>query len=332
MARWHFTLRHWLAAPLLSCVVQWVSAGEADAWLRQLSDAAQTHAYSGTMVISVGEQMATARVAHAVKDGLSLDRIEVLTGEPRTTYRRGSEVVTVWPKQGLWVKEWHQDLGVFAALSRADGVSVDGLYRLGAVAPDRVAGRVAQVLELQPRDDARWGYRIWRDVATGLMLKVQTLSNDLQLVLEQTAFTSLDTAPDFAHADWLQHLPEAKGMRVREGKVQAVKPKDWGLSLPNQVKGFVLRRAQLPAGQGQPSADHPLQWIFSDGLASVSVFYQPMEVPATAVAERVIRMGATHTLLRETQAMRLTVVGEAPVPTLRAFADALMVQKTVRTH
>lgn len=331
IVRW----RLWVGMCCGLCMAPWAWAGDADAWLRQLNQAMQTHAYSGTMVISVGEQMATAQVLHAIKDQVSGDRIEVMTGEPRTTYRRGHDVVTVWPQQKMWVREVRHDLGLFAALNGEHGPAVDAHYLLKNLPPDRVAGRAAQVIELAPRDQARWAYRIWRDERTGLMLKLQTLSTDLVTVLEQTAFTSLDMQPDLSHVDWLQHLPQPKGFSGRTAQAREVDPDQWGVQLRAPVAGFVLQRVQLPASQLAPSEDHPLQWVFSDGLASLSVFYQPRKAAddaASSALERAIRMGATHTLLRLTPSMRVTVVGEAPMPTLRAFANALVVKNLSASH
>lgn len=301
-------------------------AGPAAQWLSQLNAASQLHDYAGTMVISVDEQMATAQVAHAIDQGVASDRIEVLTGEPRTTYRRGGEVVTVWPQRQLWVREQRDDLGIFPALTGGQAANVDAHYQLQQLPPDRVAGRKADVVALVPKDAARWAYRIWRDASSGLMLKVQTTSLDGARILEQTAFTSFALQPDWQGQTWMHALPQPEGLTHSELSTRAVLPQQWGLGLVSPIAGFAMQRVQLPQGAQQPSESHPLQWVFSDGLATISVFYQPMnDVPAQSVSERVIRMGATHTLMRQTPDMRVTVVGEAPVDSLRAFADALTV-------
>ena len=305
-------------------VVVSAHAEAVEAWLRQLQEAIQSQTYTGTMVVSVGEQMATAHVSHAVQQGQSLNRIEVLTGEPRTTFRRGQEVITLWPQQRLWVREQREDLAMFPGLSASATSALDEHYDLMPMADDRVAGRHAQVVALVPRDAARWGYRIWRDAASGVMLKLQTLSPGMDRVLEQTAFINLQWPLSNLTIDWAAAQRIPAGYTAQQLATRRVEPSAWGLQLSAPVPGFGLLRAQLPGHHPRPDAGHPLQWVFSDGLASVSVFFQPLE-DAQPQAERAIRMGATNTVVRQEAGFRVTVVGEAPLDTLRAFAQALAV-------
>jgi len=53
------------------------------------------------------------------------------------------------------------------------------------------------VLEIQPRQGDRYGYRLWVDRATGLLLRSQTL-NDRGEVLEQMAFARSASAASIA--------------------------------------------------------------------------------------------------------------------------------------
>ena len=85
-------------------------------------------------------------------------------------------------------------------------------------------------------------------------------------------------------------------------------------------------RAQVP-GFTQVScykrpAEGVLQWVFTDGLASVSLFIEAYDRQRHA-QEGVFAAGATHTLTRRLQDWWLTAVGEVPAQTLRAFAQHL---------
>lgn len=318
-------LRQMLCAGLLGAV-SLAAATEVQDWLRRLHDAARSVSYRGTLVISVDEQMAAAQVHHSVAQGVVWDQIEVLTGEPRTTYRRDQTVVTVWPRQRLWVQEQRHDLSGFTAPPAAAVASLAQHYRLHQRAADRVAGRGAQVVEIAPQDAARWGYRIWRDADSGVMLKLQTLAPGMDRVIEQSAFSDIRLPVPPLGLDWAQALAVPEGFQQKIVQTRVVDPLAFGLHLPPPVAGFVLLRAQLPQARTRPDEQHPLQWVFSDGLASVSVFYQPLAKGQTRDrSERALRMGATHTLVHERPQLRLTVVGEAPLATLRAFAQALRV-------
>ena len=65
-----------------------------------------------------------------------------------------------------------------------------------------------------------------------------------------------------------------------------------------------------------------MQWIFSDGLAAVSLFVEPYDQRHHA-REGLFASGATHTLTRRIDDWWLTAVGEVPQQTLRAFASSL---------
>jgi sigma-E factor negative regulatory protein RseB len=69
-------------------------------------------------------------------------------------------------------------------------------------------------------------------------------------------------------------------------------------------------------------AEGVLQWIFSDGLASVSLFVESYDARRHQ-QEGVFSSGATNTLTRRVQDWWVTAVGEVPAQTLKAFALSL---------
>jgi sigma-E factor negative regulatory protein RseB len=81
-----------------------------------------------------------------------------------------------------------------------------------------------------------------------------------------------------------------------------------------------------PAQDAQSASGTVLQWIFSDGLATVSLFIEDL-IAGHHGPEGLRVMGATHTLSRSVPDKAggwwLTVVGEVPAQTLQAFALAL---------
>lgn len=323
--------RHWIQkglAVVASAILmaQPLQAAEADlpAWLKALHEAPLKHNYQGTMVISVGDQMVSAHITHVVDAGIPLERVDVLTGQPRTSFRQGNRVITTWPDAKRWISEDRSDLGVFPGATGSALERVRQFYQLKALREDRVAGRQAQVFEVIPRDQSRWGYRVWRDQTTHLIVKIQTLAPRSLEVLEQSAFTALETGQAIDASVILRHLQPPSGYEVQRREVRTVDPEQWRLRYAASETGFSPTRAQLPIQQSDPLPQQPLQWLFSDGLASVSVFFEPAAA-VVGVRERAIRQGATHTLLRETERMRLTLVGEVPLPTLVQIANGISV-------
>ena len=70
---------------------------------------------------------------------------------------------------------------------------------------------------------------------------------------------------------------------------------------------------------GDRKTEDVVQWIFSDGLASVSLFVEEYDGKRHQ-QEGVFASGATHTLTRRVQDWWVTAVGEVPSQTLKAFA------------
>jgi sigma-E factor negative regulatory protein RseB len=99
-----------------------------------------------------------------------------------------------------------------------------------------------------------------------------------------------------------------------------------GWVLKNPVAGFqsmsCYKRPAPAALPGAGAGDEPLQWTFSDGLASVSLFVEPYDKQRHG-KESSLSLGATQTVTRQLDAYWLTVMGEVPMATLRVFANGL---------
>jgi sigma-E factor negative regulatory protein RseB len=63
-------------------------------WLMRMHDASRQRAYVGTFVVSAGGRMSSARIWHACDGEQQMERVESLTGEPKSTYRRNDLVMT----------------------------------------------------------------------------------------------------------------------------------------------------------------------------------------------------------------------------------------------
>jgi sigma-E factor negative regulatory protein RseB len=69
-----------------------------------------------------------------------------------------------------------------------------------------------------------------------------------------------------------------------------------------------------------------VQWIFSDGLASVSIFIEPLD-RKRHIQESSLSLGATHTLTKQLDPYWITLVGEVPLTTLQRFSNGLAHKK-----
>lgn len=299
-----------------------------DDWLARVREAASTHSFAGNYVVTGDGTASSSRISHFPQGRDSFERIEALDGEPRIVLRHNDTVHTVWPRERVTVVEQRSALDTFPSLVPASsGIRLDDYYKVASVTPGRVAGRDAQVVLVGALDDYRYSQRLWVDTQTRLLLRADTLGPQQQ-VLESAAFTELSIG--------VKAQPESvrQAMRSRSTPWRTVhadlRPttldaEGWKLDPP--VKGFRLtscvRRPLDPvAGDGRSPNSSALQAIYSDGLASVSVFLE--DQPSPPPRDGTMQIGATYTVRTLRERHLVTVVGDVPPMSARRFAEALL--------
>jgi sigma-E factor negative regulatory protein RseB len=287
-------------------------------WLDRVHAAPRRHNYIGTVVVSShAGAMSSARIWHACDDDeRQVERVEALSGPPRSSLRRDNRVMTFLPEQKLVRIEHHESLARFPDLLRSGGSPISEFYAARPLGTDRVAGFETDVVALAPRDSLRFGYRVWTERRTGLVVKRQILSPE-GAVLEQTAFSELQLDVPLRPERLIKMMAPPAGWRVETSQAIRTTATEEGWELKPAVPGYkplaCYRRGTAAGG---------MQCVFSDGLASVSLFVEPAgeQVPAQ---EGVLSVGATHTLTRRLPGWGITAVGEVPAQTLRAFVQSL---------
>ena len=278
-------------------------------WIERLHEAARLRTYSGTFVVTRGDDVVSARVMHACDGQRQVERIENLSGPTRVTWRLDDEVLTLWPQQQMALRERRETLRLFPGPQKVPGVKVDDHYRAELRGRERIAGFEAWVVEFVPRDTWRYGYRLWSELRTGLALKLQTLGASQQ-VLEQLAYTELQLDTPLRVEALLRQMEDTRGWRTVRPQLTKTTPQAQGWRLTPMVPGFqpigCWQREPEP-GRGRP----PLQCVLSDGLASVSLFLGGSEAPATARA-----IGAMQVRTARLGEHTLVAIGEVPPATL----------------
>ena len=312
--------RNAAVTPGVETAVQPRSVG---AWLARMNEASRRRAYVGTVVVSTGDSMASARIWHVCDGTQQLERVVTLTGAPRTTFRRNDEVVTFFPQSMVVVTERRESLGLFPKLLRDGDEAVGQFYQARFVGHDRVAGLEADVVLIEPRDRSRFGYRVWSERSSGLVLRLQTLSLEGQ-VLEQVAFSELQLDAPVSLQTLARMMDRTAGYRIERSEPTSTTALSEGWTLANPVPGFrsVSCQRRSVAGVDGRVNQAAMQWVFSDGLATVSLFVQPYD-PRLHAFENATVHGATHTLTGRHGAWWVTAVGEAPLSTLAGFAKGL---------
>ncbi len=292
-------------------------------WLTRMHEASKKRTYIGTYVVSSGGTISSAKVWHVCEGNQQMERVETLTGAPRSIFRHNDRVVTFMPDHKVVRSEKRESLGLFPELLQSRDNRIADFYKVRPDGVDRVAGVEADVVVLVPKDAMRFGYRVWTEQKKGMVVKLQTLDLDNK-VLEQAAFSELQLDAPVKMDKLLQMMGKVEGYRVEQPVLVKTTASAEGWLLKAPVPGFKpMSCYKRPASVlGTAGGDEPLQWIFSDGLASVSLFLEPFDRQRHD-KESSMSVGATQTMSRQIGAFWLTAMGEVPMGTLKLFANGL---------
>ncbi len=301
-------------------------------WLMRIHEAASHRNFQGTFVVTGGGVVSSARIAHFCEGPSQFERSEALDGQARHVYRYNDVVTTLWPAAKTAMVEQRTLLAQFPALLQAGDDRIADFYDVRTQGADRVAGRDADVLLVKPRDAWRYGYRLWADQASGLLLRADVIGERNE-VLESSAFSDVTINVKPQPESVLQPMKKLDGYRVMRPVLTSTRLEAEGWAMRQAVPGFrqvsCVKRPMDGAAEGKvdtPSQaeNRPqvLQTIFSDGLTWVSLFIEPFD-PRRHTRSMLASVGPTQTLMQQQGDWWVTVVGDVPPATLRMFAKGL---------
>ena len=296
-------------------------------WIQAVRQAAQRVNYQGTVVYQSNGEMRSSRITHLFDGTQSHERIQTLDGKPREYIRRRSDasdqVQCFIPETRRIVVEHRKVDESFPGLSNASPEEILERYTLKLGDVERVAGVECQMLTLEPKDSARYGYRLWVDRASGLLLRAQTL-NERREVIEQIAFTDVRIGEKIDRAK-LRPSWSTEGWSIERSDYRKADLLQHGWLVPAPA-GFRKTR-EVARRIGTTDA---MQAVFSDGLATVSVFIEPHSLLSSPGAASQMPSGdalqihgPTSAFSRRVGDALVTVVGEVPPSTVRSVAGSV---------
>ncbi len=288
---------------------------EALAWLRKIHDATLKLSYAGTFVYQHGGRSESSRITRFVDPGGDIERLEVLDGMPREIVRTRDVVRCYLPDSRVVKIERRTADRSFPALLPEKIGALARHYDIALGETRRIAGFDCRAVVLTPKDNLRYGYRFYADAKTGMLLKAVTVDSSGELV-EQFTFTQL--AIGNVTREMVRPRHAAGKWRIEDAEASPARLAGWGLSaeLPGFHKIIELKRRM---GDSKPVG----QLVYSDGLAAVSVFIEPLEARRDPLSPGIASMGAIHVYTREVANHMVTVVGEAPAASVQRIANAV---------
>ncbi|QDP02016.1 MucB/RseB C-terminal domain-containing protein [Thalassotalea sp. PS06] len=284
-------------------------------WLQRLSTSLRELNFDTSFVVVRNNRAEPYRWLHGVENGRELELISLLNGPRKEAVRVDNTVSYFESNQQPYSVNTDSISGPIPRAFTSDIDKIYQSYDLVEVGKSRILGRPAQLIRLVSKDKQRFGYWIWLDIESGLLLKAAIINNEGEL-LEQIQFTHLTISEN--SNEMLKQLLEAELPETHESPSEVTQAQlSWRVNwLP---KGFDM----LESNQHYVEPINlPVDFLlFNDGLVDVSVY-----VSATEEAPRkssVNQTGATVLLSQIREGYEITVVGKVPAQTADAIADSI---------
>jgi sigma-E factor negative regulatory protein RseB len=323
-------MRFLLACLLASLSINVYASAETDVWqvLQKAAFAARELSYQGIFVYQIGSKSKSVQITHTFGSKGEFARNVMLDGPPRELLSLGNDLVIYNQKKEKVIIEKRRGQNMFPAIIPTNLDAIKDSYQLRSAEMERVAGRQAQMLVLESKDNLRYSYRLWVDLEYGLLLK-SVMFNSNNEIMENIAFSQLGLF-NSSGFDWFQPKIDTKKKYVMEDEV---------VTAADTAVAAVWTLKQLPAGfhkvermlrMVHGNAIPVTHIVFSDGLASVSLFVEPLSKavkPKADVKPRHSIVGNTSFYVNVTNGYQVTAVGEVPEATVAQIASAVVFKK-----
>jgi sigma-E factor negative regulatory protein RseB len=318
--RWRFTALIFLGFGFMGSAACAAEDDTAVQWLQKIANATHELNYRGNFVYQHGSHMETSQIIHMVDANGEHEKLTVIDGAPREVYRDNERVLCFLPDKKTVVVERRNNKKSFPSILPSQIADLSHSYAVKLGPQERIADHDCQIILLEPKDNYRYGHKLWADLKTGLLLKSGTMSEDHKMV-EQFAFTHVSIGGKINIADV---NPKLEGMKLIgvDSADKANEPVDVnsGWTVNNLPPGF---QKIMEVQRVFPNKTDPVTHIvYSDGLAAVSVFVES----ATFADEEKAGLsnhGAIHIYSTHVGNSNVRVVGEVPGATVMQIANSL---------
>ena len=286
-------------------------------WLERMGESMRDRDYQGTFIYVRGDDVETIHLTHAQVDGVLKERLVAVSGPPREILRSGDQVSRSVSEAEVSAPLMIPTGAVFPEFSLDMLDRARDRYVFELAGEGRIAGHEAQKISITPRDGYRYGYELWLERQSALLLR-WVLYDGNRRALAKLMFTDLATG-EAVDKTRLQAEGDSRLVAVAvpaptldstDGARELVN----GMNLPT---GF-----ELAAHSRDPEQPGDRHLVFSDGLASVSVYLDQSDLDR--LPDGLVRMGTTNAWSKRNAKQRVTVMGEVPPATLKRFGIAFL--------
>jgi len=296
-------------------------AESVEMWLDKMNKAVHGLNYSGTYVYINDGRIDTMQIVHRVNETGERERLLSLNGEAREILRDSDKVTCILPADKSVIVGKHKSGTGLPTFVPEDILKLSKFYDIEMIGRDRIAGYPSVIISIEPKDKMRYGYRIWLEEDSGMVLRSDIMEADGK-VMEQMMFTEISLQTPISLAMLEPTVKHDKFQIVTDQSVDSSEPginnTDW--SFVRIPKGFSVTSQSL---KPMPMKKHLVQhFVLSDGLATVSVYIEKSTADEQAL-DGESSMGSVNAFGRRIADHRVTVMGEVPKATVRQIAEAV---------
>lgn len=288
--------------------------------MQKMSDAMRTLSYRGNFVYMHENQLESMQITHYRDEDGEKERLVSLNGEAREIIRDNQNLTCIWPSSRKVVVDSSRKNSFSPIFIPDDIKRLQKFYHMNKLGYDRIADMDTVVVHIDPRDRYRYGMKFWINRSNHLMMKSSLINEDGREV-EQVMFTSIEVFDDDAKPlfDIMPRIDENyTRIQYHRGKEATAVADSSAWQLETMPGGFfresVLRRELPESGQ----VVH--QMVFTDGLASLSIF---IEKNTSETPQGGTSMGAVNAFIRIVNNHSVTAIGEVPAITVQEVAKAV---------
>ena len=297
-----------------------------DPWLHleKASQAARKLSYKGIFLYQNLQEIRSIEITHLNNGVEEFARIVTLDGKPREALSRGSNMYVFNANKENVLIQKRQSQNLFPAILPPDIESVKAIYALRLGEQERIGGREAQLVYLEPKDEYRYPYKLWLDKEFGLILKMSILDSQ-QKVIEQASFNQIAL---FSGQDlnWFKPNVDVQKKYIMDEAGDNKVSQEKYCTITNLPTGYKeVSHVTRKIGPHQQLTHH---WIFSDGISFVSLFINPIPKGQKSHVGGT-QVGSSHVQARVINGNQIMVVGEVPQATIQKISYAI---QDVRMH
>lgn len=276
-------------------------------------------------VISIVKQTNENEVVNETlnKDNIELEILALLNGPRRDILRINNIVTYIEPEYTPYSIISEQISGPIPTVFGRDVSVLESNYHFVSVGKNRVLGRAAQLIRIVPKDAHRFGYWLWLDQQSGLLLKLAVITRKGNL-LEQIQFTHLEITDTISeHLKQLQttELPKIIDVTAQQENTDLAWQVNW---LPNGFEPIKSNRHRINTSKQAVEF-----MLFNDGLVDISVYVNPSKDKQRAI--EFANDGATLVLNQVVNNIEVSVVGKIPLETAKKIVSSVSFNRKLIT-